>query len=404
MPSRSSSSSSQKHRRRLVSELQELGYLRSEPVRRAFLRVPRELFVPDVAAREGLAKVYANEVHVTRWGPNRTPISSSSQPSIMAEMLERLDLRPGLRVLEIGAGTGYNAALLATLVGPKGSVTSVDVEMEVAEKAASALREGGYPVRVLVADAQLGLYGESPFDRILLTASSDHVARAWFEQLVPGGLIELPYRLGRSGAWDQVVVTLHKEGDQLRSVAVVSGGFMYLRDPERSGGEPPPGTVSVSERVDGEHRVFADLTGPDLGRVPSEARRRLARLLLERPRVRTLSVDGPADQSLLPYVALQPPPAGTVTVRTFRDEFRERNWFGVGLAARDGRSVAMLIGGREGRVRMEMYGAQEAATALSAGVTRWRRAGRPKIGDMCMTVDFAGVERRPAVAIGWNRP
>ena len=80
---------------------------------------------------------------VTRTGPDGIPTSSSSQPSLMAAMLARLDVRPGDRVLEIGAGTGFNAALLADLAGPDGTVTAVDIQPEVAEAAAANLRAAG---------------------------------------------------------------------------------------------------------------------------------------------------------------------------------------------------------------------------------------------------------------------
>src|SRR4051794_16053500 len=98
-------------RRALVSELEVRGVIRSAAVRSAFLRVPRELFVPERLAEDGLDAVYRDEAIVTKTGPQGMPMSSSSQPSIMAEMLERLLVEPGMRVLEVGAGTGYNAAL-----------------------------------------------------------------------------------------------------------------------------------------------------------------------------------------------------------------------------------------------------------------------------------------------------
>ena len=113
-------------------------------MRDAFLRVPRELFVPAFAAEHGLDAVYRDEAIVTKTDEHGTPISSSSQPQIMAIMLERLALEPGLRVLEIGAGTGYNAALLKTIVGPRGRVVSVDVDPELARGARSRLRRGGW--------------------------------------------------------------------------------------------------------------------------------------------------------------------------------------------------------------------------------------------------------------------
>jgi protein-L-isoaspartate(D-aspartate) O-methyltransferase len=101
----------------LVRRLEAGGWIRSPRVREAFLATPRELFLPEFAAREGLGAVYRDEAIVTKRARHGMPLSSSSQPAIMALMLEALEPADGMRVLEIGAGTGYNAALLAHLVG-----------------------------------------------------------------------------------------------------------------------------------------------------------------------------------------------------------------------------------------------------------------------------------------------
>src|SRR5687768_15775037 len=102
-------------RDQLVATLRERGLLRDPAIERAFRSVPREVFVPGVP----LAQVYADDAIMTKT-ENGVGVSSSSQPAIMAIMLAQLDPRPGLRVLEIGAGTGYNAALLRELVGDAG--------------------------------------------------------------------------------------------------------------------------------------------------------------------------------------------------------------------------------------------------------------------------------------------
>ena len=122
----------------LVAALRAAG-VAPERVVEAFGRVPREAFLPGVEP----AAAYADDAVVTRTGPDGLPTSSSSQPSLMAAMLARLDVRPGDRVLEIGAGTGFNAALLADLAGPEGRVTAVDIQPEVAEAAAANLRAAG---------------------------------------------------------------------------------------------------------------------------------------------------------------------------------------------------------------------------------------------------------------------
>src|SRR5262249_39748946 len=104
-------------RRGLVAHLRAQG-LRSEAVAAAFARVRRELFVPDVE----LEAAYRDEAIAAKVDARGRWLSSSSQPWIMAAMLEQLDVRPGQHVLEVGAGTGYNAALLRELVGGDGRV------------------------------------------------------------------------------------------------------------------------------------------------------------------------------------------------------------------------------------------------------------------------------------------
>ncbi|MGH3932646.1 MAG: hypothetical protein ACRDTF_22035 [Pseudonocardiaceae bacterium] len=93
-------------------------------VEAAMRAVPRHLFIPDSPAE----RAYSNENIVTCRDAEGVAVSSASAPGVVAGMLEQLDVQPGHRVLEIGAGTGYNAALLAQLVGPAGQVTTVDID------------------------------------------------------------------------------------------------------------------------------------------------------------------------------------------------------------------------------------------------------------------------------------
>ena len=114
-------------RARLVDELRDSGRLTSPTVEAAFRAVPRHLFLPEMAASEA----YQDEAFVIKTGADGLPVSSSSQPAIMASMLQLLRLRPGHRVMEVGAGTGYNAALMTHLVGERGSVVTVDIDADI---------------------------------------------------------------------------------------------------------------------------------------------------------------------------------------------------------------------------------------------------------------------------------
>jgi protein-L-isoaspartate(D-aspartate) O-methyltransferase len=124
----------------------------------AFLAVPRHLFLPGVPPE----RAYRDEAIATKI-EGGLPVSSSSQPAIMAIMLEQLDVRPGMRVLEIGAGTGYNAALLQHLVGQRGRVVTIDIDPEVVGWARERLAAAGYPeVVVIEGDGADGWPAEAP--------------------------------------------------------------------------------------------------------------------------------------------------------------------------------------------------------------------------------------------------
>src|SRR3984885_8820433 len=163
-------------RDRLVDELREGGRLSDPAVEAAFRSVPRHLFLPGLTASEA----YQDEAFVIKTGADGMPLSSSSQPAIMAIMLEQLGIAPGQRVLEIGTGTGYNAALMSYLVGPHGSVVSVDIDADLVEKARASLVAAGYPgVLLRCGDGGFGAPDYAPYDRIIVTAGAWDLAPQW---------------------------------------------------------------------------------------------------------------------------------------------------------------------------------------------------------------------------------
>jgi protein-L-isoaspartate(D-aspartate) O-methyltransferase len=159
----------------------------------------REVITRDPGPEE-LAIVYADRALITHLsspaGPEPgTPISSSSQPSLMAQMLEDLTLAPGQRILEVGAGTGYNAALMAHMVGA-GFVTSVDIDRNVLSEAWDHLRTfEERAVDLKHADGRAGYVDKAPFDRIMVTAATPDLEPAWLEQLSARGRLLAPLAL-----------------------------------------------------------------------------------------------------------------------------------------------------------------------------------------------------------------
>ncbi|PUB27698.1 protein-L-isoaspartate(D-aspartate) O-methyltransferase [Promicromonospora sp. AC04] len=194
----------------------------AEDVADAMTVVPRHVFVPEAPIEEA----YGLGAVVTHWDEQGVPTSSASAPGTVAGMLEQAQVRPGQRVLEVGAGTGYNAALLAHLVGPSGSVTTIEYDPEVAEAARTHLTaHGADRVRVVTGDGTLGAAEDGPFDRILVTAGAWDVAPAWVEQLAPDGRVVLPLRLRGLTR----VVAFERSGTGLRSVSVVEDGFIPMK-------------------------------------------------------------------------------------------------------------------------------------------------------------------------------
>ena len=141
-------------------------------------------------------------------------------------MLEQLELEPGLSVLEIGAGTGYNAALMAHVVGEAGTVTTVDLDADLVDGTRAHLAAAGLEgVRVVLGDGGLGYPDGAPYDRIILTVGVWDIAPAWREQLRPGGRLVLPLTIGGS----QKSVAFVRAQDQLVSDSVKDCAFMRLR-------------------------------------------------------------------------------------------------------------------------------------------------------------------------------
>jgi len=258
-------------RERLVAEVLQTSGIRDERIAAALRDVPRHLFLPHLPPEDA----YLDDAIVTKRDADGQPISSSSQPAIMAIMLDQLTLAPGQRVLEIGAGTGYNAALMRHIVGPSGTVVSVDIDADVADRAREHLASAGYPdVTVVAADGAEGYPPGAPYDRVIATVGVSDLAPAWLHQAAPGARIVVP--LDVRGSQLAVAFGRSGSGGHWVSRSIAPCGFMRMRGslagPERavvlqpglSVMLPDGLTLADGHEVDGA-ALAAFLAGPPAG-------------------------------------------------------------------------------------------------------------------------------------------
>lgn len=217
------------------------------PVETALRRVERHRYVPEAP----LTDAYDEKAVITHTFRDGTHLSCASGPTIVAAMLTALDVRPGQRILEIGAGTGYNAALLATLAGIGGQVTTIDINADVTAAARRNLDDTDFPhVRVLTRDGADGAAEYGPFDRVIVTVGAWDISQAWWDQLGPDGRLVLPLRWrGTTRA-----VALTKQEDHWKSDWVFLCGFVPMLG--------QPGERKSVIHSDGLAALYHDLDQP----------------------------------------------------------------------------------------------------------------------------------------------
>ncbi|MEV6822243.1 methyltransferase domain-containing protein [Nocardiopsis dassonvillei] len=238
----------------LVDDLQATGALTDPRWRDAFLQVPRHLFIPDpIWADDGARadgwmvpvgrddpywweNVYADYALPTQVddgtpagtdGRGRYTTSSASQPSLVARMLEALHVTDGMRVLEIGTATGYNAALLCARLGSH-NVTSVEVDAALAELGSAALEAAGWKPTLVCGDGARGVPEAAPFDRVLATVAAKQIPYAWVEQTRPGGTVLTPW--GNDYAATVLLRLVVGADGTATGRPVGDAPFMWLRD------------------------------------------------------------------------------------------------------------------------------------------------------------------------------
>ena len=201
-------------RNRLVDGLVRSGYISNKAVEAAMRRVPREEFLPP-----GLR----DEAYVD------TPLpigegQTISAPHMVAIMVEQLDLFPGAKVLEIGAGSGYHAAVCAELIAPDGHIFTIERISSLATFAEQNLKRTGYSelVTVIFGDGTKGLPKDAPFDRIFVAAGAPDIPEPLTDQLKDGGQLLIPV----GGRYFQELVRIRKKGKKLERENM--GGVVFV--------------------------------------------------------------------------------------------------------------------------------------------------------------------------------
>ena len=397
----------------------------------ALRAVPRHLFLPDLPPEA----TYADDAIVTKRDQGGQAISSSSQPAIMAIMLDQLDLAPGQRVLEIGAGTGYNAALISHIVGASGQVTSIDIDPELVGTAREHLASAGFAaVTVASADGAGGYPEHAPYDRIIATVGVSDLAGPWLEQAAPGARIVVPLDVRGT----QVAVAFERadpagiEGPWT-SRSLAPCGFMRMRGslagPERLVMLEPRLSLMLPDGVwpggtEVDAGVLADpLSGPSVPH-PTSVQAGSAQVIwglglwlaAREPRFCRLNDVMPPD----PAAAEDGRPPSAPAAWLADAPLRSRNWHAT-LGILDPGGLAVLTGTRAAEPAAETdpvgpltlgsvgFGprAAELAAELAAHVEAWDLASQPAIAGLHIDVyPRSGPDEPPPVpdALIMERP
>jgi protein-L-isoaspartate(D-aspartate) O-methyltransferase len=233
----------EKYQRQLLEQTRSIYYDRpiSEATEKAYLITPRHAFVKRYREwgtkewhevrkgnlEEHLATLYANKPLILYGEDDDTVPSTISQPSFVLRMLDMLQLRAGQTVFELGAGSGWSAALMGQLVGPEGHVYSLEFIPEVAKTAAETIRTLGIKnVSIIAADGGEGYAAGAPYDRVVFTAGTYDLPHHFYDQMTDQGLLLVVIK--SEGGGDSLFL-LRKTGSHFESLESMPCGFVQLR-------------------------------------------------------------------------------------------------------------------------------------------------------------------------------
>ena len=344
---------------RLYENLAQSNYIRSDPdwLKRALFNVPRHFFIEQYHDKEEqggivqvrfpkptskqLAKIYSDTGLMIR----EMPHSAASQPSLVFAMLADLELARGLKVLEVGTGSGWNAGLIAFGVEDDRLVYSIDLQADLVEKARIHLSAVGFNhVNLRVGDGGIGWQGEI-FDRIIVTVGSPDIPPAWVQSLADGGILVIP--LKTRGVGDPIL-RLHRQGERLTGNFTQWAGFMSLQGNFRSS--------------------FEDILESPWDPVIEE-------LLREKPT--PVSLPEVVDTNCAFWLRLR-----GESIQTLGEYKGQRGMYPV-LLDRELPALYVPLSGYAPKPekRMNVYGNQQLVGRFIEGIEEWINLGKPRIAD-----------------------
>jgi protein-L-isoaspartate(D-aspartate) O-methyltransferase len=196
-------------------------YQLSPEVQKAYRNHPRHLFVKRSYTMEEMYGDYPLELY-----NDGNFISTISQPSFVMLMIDMLELKPGHKVLELGAGSGWNAALIGDIIGPTGKVVSVEIISELASETRENLKGLGIQnVEIITGDGMLGYSAEAPYDRAVFTAGAGDFPRAFHDQIKDEGLVLFVLK----GTEVDYLFKLRKVGDHFEEISRMGCRFVPVK-------------------------------------------------------------------------------------------------------------------------------------------------------------------------------
>lgn len=345
----------------LVNELRQRGYLADWRLENAFASVSRHRFLPDAA----LEIAYSADTSVlVCFDTDGEALCAATMPSMIAYMLEQLDLFEGANVLEIGTGTGYVAALLRHIVGDSGTVTTLEIDRSIVRLAEdNLLRAAVSGVKVVHVDGAEGYAPRAAFDRIMSAVGLWDIPTAWIRQLKPHGRIVAPVSI--DGLQVMAAFTLQPGGDLYAEHAMPSA-FVYIRGQAA----PPPMRKRIGSTA-------LTLIADEVDKIDSVALHVLLSSDHEQSGLSVALNTSDYWYGFLPYMMLNEPEK---EIFALYDVVGGQKAYGI-----DGEGFAVFTPASAcfvpyyGLGHVNVFAGADALMAVEAQLAAWQRAGRPSI-------------------------